>query len=398
MFQRSSLVRVALLALTAAAVAMMGPGPVKAGQQKKVQPKVEVVFVLDTTGSMGGLIDAAKRKIWAISNQIIGGQPTPSLKVGLVAFRDRGDAYVTKVYDLTDDLDAVYANLMGFKAEGGGDFPESVNQALYEGVTKISWSKDKGVLKLIFLVGDAPPHMDYGDDVKYTESCKLAVTNNIIINTVQCGDHPETRKYWLDIAKLGEGRSVQIDAKGGAVAVIETPFDKDLAKINDEMIKSTLVFGDAKQQAAAGGGAKGGFGGKGDAAAKKGAKAAPPAIAADRAEYFAKSGKGTSFDLLQNIQDGKVKLEDIKKEHLPEEMQKMTLAEQKVYLEKIDTQRKELNKQALDLSKKRSAFIAEKEKENAKNAQADSFDGQVLQMLQQQAARIEVDYGVPKKK
>src|SRR4051812_15644493 len=66
------------------------------------KPKVEVVFCLDTTGSMTGLIDGAKAKIWAICNQIAGGKPTPDLKVGLVAYRDRGDDYITKVYDLTD--------------------------------------------------------------------------------------------------------------------------------------------------------------------------------------------------------------------------------------------------------------------------------------------------------
>src|SRR5204863_2364258 len=89
------------------------------------KPKVEVVFCLDTTGSMGGLIEGAKAKIWSICNQIAGGKPTPDLKVGLVAFRDRGDEYVTKVFDLTDDLDAVYSDLKKFVAAGGGDVPES---------------------------------------------------------------------------------------------------------------------------------------------------------------------------------------------------------------------------------------------------------------------------------
>src|ERR1700681_3262594 len=91
-------------------------------------PQVEVVFCLDTTGSMGGLIEGAKQKIWAISNQIASGKPTPKLKIGLVAFRDRGDDYITKVIDLTDDLDAIHAQLKEFKAAGGGDLPESVNQ------------------------------------------------------------------------------------------------------------------------------------------------------------------------------------------------------------------------------------------------------------------------------
>src|SRR5262245_19808721 len=157
------------------------------------KPQVEVVFCLDTTGSMGGLIDAAKQKIWSICNQIDGGKPTPQVRVGLVAFRDRGDEYVTKVFDLTEDLDAIHGHLMGFRAQGGGDFPESVNQALNEAVTKITWSKNKKTLKIIFLVGDAPPHMDYPDDVKYPDTCKLAVKNDIIINTIQCGMDADTK-------------------------------------------------------------------------------------------------------------------------------------------------------------------------------------------------------------
>jgi hypothetical protein len=397
MILRPCLFRCGLAALAVTVAAVTGLGPGMAAQEKKAPPRVEVVFVLDTTGSMGGLIKAAQQKIWAISNQIVSGKPTPDLKVGLVAFRDRGDDYVTKVFDLTDDLDLVYANLMGFKAQGGGDFPESVNQALNDAVTKITWNKDKGVLKLIFLVGDAPPHMDYPDDVKYPDSCKQAVINDIIINTVQCGKHPETQKYWQDIAMLGEGRFVQIEA-GGAVVAIETPFDKELAAINAEMVNSTLVYGDAKKQAKAGGGAAGGFGGGKGGKGGGAAKAAPPPVAASRAEFFAKAGKAPSFDLLQNIKDGKVKLEDIKKEELPEEMRSMSLEEQKAFLEKVDKQRQQLNSQALELIKKRTEFIAQKEKEAAKNAKADSFDGQVLQLLQQQATRIQVDYGVVKKK
>src|SRR4051794_14904662 len=94
--------------LSAAALAVIGiASPARADEKPAVKrPKVEVVFCLDTTGSMGGLIDGAKARIWAICNQIASGKPTPDLKVGLVAFRDRGDEYVTKVFDLSDDLDA----------------------------------------------------------------------------------------------------------------------------------------------------------------------------------------------------------------------------------------------------------------------------------------------------
>jgi Mg-chelatase subunit ChlD len=342
--------------------------------QPQEKPKVEVVFCLDTTGSMSGLISAAKQKIWAICNQITTGTPTPHVKVGLVAYRDRGDAYVTKVIDLTDDLDGIHGQLMGFQAQGGGDFPESVNQALHEAVTRISWSDHKKTLRMIFLVGDAPPHMDYPDDVKYPETCQIAVKKNIIINTVQCGKHKETQKYWLEICRLAEGSFVQIDQNGGPVVAIETPFDADLAKINGDISKRTLVFGSKEAQT------------KGAAKAKAGAALAPSAQA-DRAGFLVRNNNAaTSYDLLYNVQQGKVKLEELKKEELPSELRDLTLEEQKKYLDQLDGERKELTRRALELDKKRNDFIVQKQAQDAKT-NGNSFDRQVLQMLQQQAGR-----------
>jgi len=368
-------------AATLAALAWAGSAAADEPVKKSARPEVEVVFCLDTTGSMTGLIDAAKKKIWAISNQIASGTPTPRLRVGLVAYRDRQDAYITKVFDLTEDLDSIYGHLMSFKAEGGGDFPESVNQALYESVTKITWSKNKKTLKLIFLVGDAPPHMDYKDDVKYTETCKLAVKNDIIINTVQCGNHAETMKYWKDICRLAEGSYVQISAQGGPVVVVATPYDKELATINAELARSTVPYGSAGRQA------------EGKAKADAAAGLAAP-VAAERAAYFGRAGGGaaTTYDLLEQVKNGKVKLKDLKREELPPSMQKMTLAEQEAHLKKLDQKRTELNQKAVDLDRKRGEYIAKKVKEDQRNAVRDSFDGQVLQILQRQAARNGIRY------
>src|ERR1041385_4637287 len=121
------------------------------------KPRMEVCFVLDTTGSMSGLIEGAKQKIWSIANDMASAKPAPDIRLGLVAYRDRGDEYVVKSFDLTNDIDAVYANLRGFVAAGGGDTPASVNEALDEAVRKMSWSAERSVLKIIFLVGDARP-------------------------------------------------------------------------------------------------------------------------------------------------------------------------------------------------------------------------------------------------
>src|SRR3954467_11758815 len=104
--------RLAIPSLVAAVLALPAVSAPRPAAARK--PQIEVVFCLDTTGSMGGLIDGAKAKIWAICNQIAGGKPTPNLKVGLVAYRDRGDDYVTKVFDLSDDLDSIHGELKKF--------------------------------------------------------------------------------------------------------------------------------------------------------------------------------------------------------------------------------------------------------------------------------------------
>ena len=143
--------------------------PVKLAPVHNEQPKIEVVFVLDTTGSMSGLIDTAIEKIWSIASTMASAQTAPDIKIGLVAYRDRGDDYVTKNVPLSGDLDSMYAQLMDFKANGGGDTPESVNQGLYDAVNNMQWNDDQQTYKVVFLIGDAPAHMDYQDDVKKTK-------------------------------------------------------------------------------------------------------------------------------------------------------------------------------------------------------------------------------------
>jgi Mg-chelatase subunit ChlD len=371
--------RLALVAL-AAALGLALPG--RADEKKPAKPakpKVEVVFCLDTTGSMSGLIDAAKKKVWSISNQIASGKPTPELKIGLVAYRDRGDAYVTQVHDLSDDLDAVYARLKTFQAQGGGDGPESVNQALADAVHKVKWSPDAKTLKIIFLVGDAPPHMDYADDVKYPDTCKKACEKGIIVNTVQCGTETETTRIWRDVAVKAEGTYVQIDQDGGATPVVATPFDKRLGEINAELSRSTLVYGTAYMREE----------GEDKRKAAEGLTRTAPGAAADRIAYQAKDGRVAAYDLLEQVRVGKVKLENLKGEELPAELKGKSLEEQKAFLLKLEDRRKELNKEVLDLDKKRNEFIRkEQEKEKAKGG----FDARVLEMLRNQAKKHKIDY------
>jgi len=364
-----------------AAILLAGTMPALAAppEPKDAKPQVEVVFCLDTTGSMGGLLEGAKQKIWSIVNQIANGKPSPDVKVGLVDYRDRGDAHVTKAYDLTADLDEVHKNLLGFKAAGGGDTPESVNQALSDSVLKMKWSKEKQTLRIIFLVGDAPPHFDYKDDVHYLDTCKLASAQNIIINTVLCGNDGEAKKVWLDVCSKTGGTFAQI-AQDGGVKAIDTPFDKELAEINGKLLTTNVCYGLEKDR-------------KAGEDKNLAAKALPGAggVAADSAGFRAKASRLAANDLLDDLKEGKTKLENVKDDQLPEELKKMNPEERKAHIEKLQKDREELRKKVLDLDKKRLEFIQKKLAED-KNQGKDGFDNQILETLRKQAEKKNIKY------
>lgn len=345
---------------------------------KAPAPRIEVTFVLDTTSSMTGLIEGAKQKIWSIANQMISAKPTPNLKVGLVAYRDRGDEYITKVFDLSDDIDTVYANLRHFQAVGGGDGPESVNQAMSEAVNKIHWSTDKNVLKLIFLVGDFPPHMDYQDDVKYSQTCQDAVKKDIVINTVQCGNYEETTPVWQEIARLGEGKYVAI-GQTGDMQIAATPMDAELAELNAALGSTVVSYGTVSKK---------------DAVARKMEAAASMAapVAAERVAYNKATGKVVQGegDLLADMAEGKADLNSLKENELPAALAGKSKEEQKAYLQKQSEKRKELQSKVDELLKKRQHYVDQEQKKLA--GPGNSFDEKVAEMVKEEAAKKGIRY------
>ncbi len=388
----------ALAAVTAAgAAAQVAPGgdpgetaPVAAGAQPAPEAAIEVVFVLDTTGSMSGLIEGAKAKIWSIANQIATAQPRPTIRMGLVGYRDRGDQYVTVRTPLTDDLDAVYTDLMGYSADGGGDGPESVNQALHEAVTTIAWTPraagaSESVLRLIYLVGDAPPHMDYEQDVKYHESCEQAASRGIVINTIQCGTMTETTPVWQEIARLAEGEYFAIEQSGGMLA-IETPYDAELAGLSASLSGTLLAYGTAAEQAA--------LESKREAGARLADSAVAPAMA-ERARYVAgESGAATLAgrqELLRDLDAGVVRLDDLSEEELPPELRELPQAERRAYVERKAAERAAIQAKIAEVSARRQEYL-QKEMSRLGAGERDAFDQKVLEALRSQAVRAGLVY------
>ncbi len=342
--------------------------------ERKVKqvPKVDVVFVLDTTGSMGGLIAGAKKKIWAIANQIVSGQPRPDVRLGLIGYRDRGDDYITKRYDLTEDIDDVYARLKRFRAGGGGDTPEHVNRALRDAVRKMSWRQGQDVLRLVFLVGDAPPH-EGRDGLYSSKLAKEAAEKGIAINAVRCGSMSTTARTWTRIAKLSGGMYASIRQDGAMVAV-KTPMDKKLRDLNMELSGTILPTGRAEVKAAAR-----------RRVTMNSAMSAE--VQAESAKYRTSSGKLDSADLLDGLAKGK-DLNDFEEDELPAPVAAMPKAARKGYVAGVASKRARIKNKIRTLSKERAAYVKAKRPTRADR----SFDDTIEAALKKQGAKIGVAY------
>jgi hypothetical protein len=338
------------------------------------RPRVEVAFVLDTTGSMGGLIEGAKRRIWSIARRIGDGRPRPDLRIALVAYRDLGDAYVTRVFDLTGDMDQVYQNLMSFQASGGGDAPEHVSAALSDAVHKVSWSRRAG-MQVIFLVGDAPPHMDYQDGYDYHRHVAEARQRGIAVEAVQCGGDPETARVWTEIASLGAGHYARIDAQGGMPSMV-TPVDAELARLNAELASTVVAAGTVEEQKATG--------------RRLDARAAmPAAVAAEAASYYAKAERLADKDLVgmaPAAQRSELEKLRARPAELPKPLQSKSDSEALAYLQAQNEKRQQLQGRIAKLQQERDAYAAK-----AQPAK-DGFDEQVVQSLRDRAAKAGIEY------
>jgi hypothetical protein len=331
---------------------------------------VEAIFALDTTGSMGGLIDGAKRQIWFIANLLQKARPRPLVRIGLVGYRDLGDDYVTRQFPLTESIDDLHSELMRFVAGGGGDEPEHVNRALQVAIERMSWRRQGKVLRLIFLVGDAPPHE--GREGLYSAALAAqAKKAEIIINSLLCGEAAEAERAWRSIAAAAGGGFVKIPRDGG-VKLVPSPVDQHLARFNQELTRMALPTGDertvreARQRL--------------DWNRKLGVY-----DQAESATFRARSGKLDAADLLYLLGKGK-KLRDIPVAQLPPELRELAAPEREALLRRVVERRAVVNDMILRLARERDAY-----REKLSDGKA-SLEASLRSLLKQQGARVGLTY------
>lgn len=172
------------------------------------QVALDVVFLIDTTGSMGDEIDRLKANIASMAEKISALPVTPDVRYGMTLYRDRGDLFVTRTFDLTSDQEAFAAALAEVQADGGGDTPEDLDAGLRDAIDEQSWRGDDAV-KLIFVVADAPPHLDDVDSVSYATSVIDAASQGIKILPIGAsGLDPQGEYVFRQLAQITLGRFV----------------------------------------------------------------------------------------------------------------------------------------------------------------------------------------------
>ena len=373
-------------ALTLAAAAALTLPPAHAQQPappEKGKP-IDVVLCLDVSGSMNGLIDSAKRKLWDIVNDLGKAKPAPDLRVGLYSYGhttyDPKKGWVRKEVDLTHDLDAIYQKLFALTISGG---TELVARVCRDAVEEQKWSDDKNALKIIFVCGNESANQD--KQVSLKEVADKALAKSININTIFCGPvSSRDATSWKDFARICDGQFASIDQDRARIAAVTTPHDKEIAELSARMSTTYVAYGregKAKQENQR----------LQDANAQAAGIAVEAARGASKATTLYRNEGWDLVDRLKREKDFDVKKVPV--DELPDNMKKMTPEQREAFVKEMTSKREDMQKKITELNVQRERYIAEQAKKNPSKADQ-AFDEALRNTLREQAAKKGIE--IPK--
>lgn len=355
--------------------------------EKTVTPDertVQLVICLDTSGSMSGLLNAARQKLWTVVNDLAMARPTPDLEIALLSYGNDGynaeDGWVKILVPFTEDLDLVSQRLFELTTNGG---TELVARVLDKAVTQLDWDVSEETLKLIFVAGNESANQD--TVIPYADVCARAIASGIMVNSIYCGDPmDDIARDWRQVSTLADGHYAAIDQETGLL-VIESPFDKRLAELSMELNDTYIPYGSA------------GLGcSQNQYRQDANAIGVNRVAAAQRCQVKAsRQYNCASWDLVDATAREQLKLEDVKDEDLPESMRKMTLEERRAHVDAQRERRRSLQEEITELGKKREEFV-EAEMNKHELDDGSSFDRAVRTAVRAQARLKGFEFDEPK--
>ncbi len=330
---------------------------------------IQVALLLDTSGSMSGLIEQAKSQLWKILNELNrmkkNGE-TPSLEIALYEYgnpsKASGKHEIHQLTPFTTDMDLVSEKLFSLTTNGGDEYCGTVIQAALD---ELEWKRNDG-MRIIYIAGNEP--FTQGP-VGYAGACGNALQKDIIVNTIHCGEcETGVRDAWQAGAKAGGGEYLCIDQNQQTV-YIETPYDADINRLNIKLNDTYIPLGKKGEE-------------KKFNQSKQDENAAGYAQsnAAERSAFkSSKNYKAEEWDLVDAYKKDKKVMEN--KAELPETLQNISIEEMEAKIQAIAAERESIQQQMQDLDTKRRRHIRE---QSAKNAGGD-LEESILKSLRKQA-------------
>jgi hypothetical protein len=354
------------------------PATLLAAPPAEKAKSVDVVLCLDTSSSMDGLIDSAKRRLWVVVNDLAKVEPMPSLRVALYSYGnnsyDARKGWVRREVELTTDLDEVYKRINALRTASAGS-NELVARVSREAISELKWNDDRDSLRLLFVCGNE--QVDQDKEVSLSSVTEQAKAKGIVINTIYCGSATNgDATGWQAFAKQCGGRYANIDQeRAKAEVAIKTPFDEEIEKLGTKINETYLWYG-----------LKGAEGRANQLAQDGAAKRTGDGVAVDRS--VTKAGRlyrNAESDLIDRMKAEKdFDLKKIKETELPDELRKLKASDRLPYLNRKAAEREEIQKKVAQLSAQRALFIEEVRAKQPKSADK-ALDEALRTILREQA-------------
>lgn len=341
-------------------------------RQAFAKTKIQMAILLDSSNSMDGLIDQTRNQIWQIVNyltKVTKNGEVPELEVALYHYGNDNlpseEGFVRLLTGFTPELDLVSEKLFSIETRGGQEYAGWV---IRSAMRELKWSKDQEDFHVIFIAGNEP--FDQGP-IPWNESVTLAVKENTLVNTIYCGSsESQERQLWASGANLALSSHFNIN-QNQEIAFIESPYDREIAALNAKLNGTYIPYG-----------AEGVVGQQRQAIedTNSGINLVTRG-AAKASEYY----QNDSWDLIDAVDGGKVTIEELSNDSLPEAMQSMTLAQRQEYIAAKKTERETIQQKIRDLSQKRDEYL-EKQRQAMANRGDNTLDAVIIESLRKQLA------------
>ena len=341
------------------------------------QPVIQIAVLLDTSGSMDGLLDQARTQLWNIVNRFSHAKRNgvaPQLQLALYAYGNTDPGAnrdeIRQVVPFTTDLDLISEHLFSLRTSGGS---EHCGQVIQEATTQLAWSREPNAMRLIFVAGNEP--FTQGP-VDFHDAVKAARERGITVNTLHCGGYEEgVSGGWKDAAVLADGSYLNID-QNQKVVEIPAPQDSEIARLGAELNKTYVAYGASGKQAL------------GRQAAQDN-NSLGVSIANMVSRSVAKSSRNysnESWDLVDAVKKKQVDVSTVRDEDLPEPMRGLDAAGRKAWLAAREQERTALQQRIQALNAERQKFLAEARKAQAMKGD-DTLEGAIGQVVQREAQK-----------